>query len=110
MRVTRGLLLVLGIPAFFILTALSTLADTSPSPASTASVATTLPGDPEKGQTLFAQNCATCHGASLEGGIRPALNPSEKLPGVTNPLDPAHLIGILTNGPRDHGRVMPGHG
>jgi len=90
MRVTRGLLLVLGIPAFFILTALSTLADTSPSPASTASGATTLP--------------------SLEGGIGPALNPIEKLPGVTNPLDPTYLIGIITNGRTDNGRVMPAKG
>jgi disulfide bond formation protein DsbB len=102
--------LVLGIPAFFILTALSTLADTSPSPASTASGATTLPGDPAKGQTLFSQNCATCHGASLEGGIGPALNPIEKLPGVANPLDPAYLIGIITNGKTENGRIMPPKG
>jgi disulfide bond formation protein DsbB len=102
--------LVLGIPAFFILTALSTLADTSPSPASTASGATTLPGDPAKGQTLFSQNCATCHGASLEGGIGPALNPIEQLPGVANPLDPAYLIGIITNGKTENGRIMPPKG
>src|SRR2546428_173965 len=76
----------------------------------TAIRATTLPGDPEKGQTLFAQNCATCHGASLEGGIGPALNPIEKLPGVTNPLDPTYLIGIITNGRTDNGRVMPAKG
>src|SRR5439155_4350933 len=98
MRVTRGLLLVLGIPAFFILTALSTLADTSPSPASTASGATTLPGDPEKGQTLFAQNCATCHGASLEGGIGTALIPIVTLSGVINRLYQTHSIGIITTG------------
>jgi len=114
MRVTRGLLLVVGIPAFFLLTALSTLADSSPSPASNgspaASGATTLPGDPEKGQTLFAQNCTTCHGASLEGGIGPALNPIEKLPSVSNPLDPAFLITIITNGRSENGRVMPPKG
>jgi len=102
MRVTRGLLLVLAIPAFLVLTAMSTLADTSPSPApsgsSAASGAPALPGDPSKGATLYAQNCATCHGASLEGGIGPALNPIEKLPGVSNPLDPGFLIGIITNG------------
>src|SRR5947199_4307448 len=98
MRVTRGLLLMLGIPAFFLLTALSTLADTTPSPASTASGATTLPGDPEKGQTLFSQNCATCHGAALEGGIGPALNPIEKLPNISDPLSAAFLIDIITNG------------
>ncbi len=102
MRVTRGLLLVLAIPAFLVLTAISTLADTSPSPApsgsSAVSGAPALPGDPSKGATLYAQNCATCHGASLEGGIGPALNPIEKLPGVSNPLDPGFLIGIITNG------------
>jgi len=100
MRVTRGLLLALGIPAFFILTGISTLADTSPSPSggSTASGATTLPGDPTKGATLYAQNCATCHGASLEGGIGAVLNPIEKLPGVSNPLDPNFLIEIIANG------------
>src|SRR3989454_9312022 len=98
MRVTRGLLLVLGIPAFFILTALSTLADTSPSPASSATGATTLAGDPEKGQTLLAQKCATCHRASLQGGIGPALNPIQNLPRLTHPLDATYLTGIITNG------------
>src|SRR5438067_4627689 len=110
MRVSRGLLLAVGIPAFFILTALSTLADTSPSPGSTASGATTLPGDPQKGATLYAQNCATCHGASLEGGIGAVLNPIEKLPGVANPLDPAFLIGVITNGKTDAGKTMPPQG
>src|SRR5438132_11379748 len=100
MRVTRGLLLALGIPAFFILTGISTLADTSPSPSggSTASGSTALPGDPTKGATLYAQNCATCHGAALEGGIGPALNPIEKLPGVSDPLGAAFLIDVITNG------------
>src|SRR5579864_357289 len=100
MRVTRGLLLAVGIPAFFILTALSTLADASPSPSpgEAASGATTLPGDPQKGATLYAQNCATCHGASLEGGIGAVLNPIDKLPGVPNSLDPNFLISIITNG------------
>jgi mono/diheme cytochrome c family protein len=101
MRRSRGLLLAVGIPAFFILTAISTLADTSPSPlpgSSPASGAAALPGDPQKGATLYAQNCATCHGAGLEGGIGAVLNPIEKLPGVSNPLDPAFLIDIITNG------------
>ncbi|HSS62687.1 MAG TPA: cytochrome c [Candidatus Limnocylindrales bacterium] len=90
----------MGIPAFFVLTALSTLADTSPSPpaSGTASGAAALPGDPQKGATLYAQNCATCHGASLEGGIGAVLNPIEKLPGVANPLDPNFLIDVITNG------------
>src|SRR5207244_12754082 len=102
MRVSRGLLLAVGIPAFFILTALSTLADTCPSPGSTASGATTLPGDPRKGATLYAQNCATCYGASLEGGIVAVLNPMEMLPGVSNALDPTFVIGVIPNGRWDN--------
>ena len=90
----------LGVPAFFILTAMSTLAGSSPSPSPSqaASGATTLPGDPQKGATLYAQNCATCHGASLEGGIGAVLNPIDRLPGVPNTLDPNFLIDIITNG------------
>jgi mono/diheme cytochrome c family protein len=101
MRLSRGLLLAVGIPAFLILTAISTLADTSPTPppgSSTASGATALPGDPTRGATLYAQNCATCHGAGLEGGIGAVLNPIEKLPNVSNALDSNFLIDIISNG------------
>ena len=101
MRVTRGVLVAFGIAGFVVLTAMSTLADTSPTPAGTGSAATgstALPGDPTKGEALYAQNCATCHGGALEGGIGPALNPIEKLPGVANTLDPTFLIDIITNG------------
>jgi mono/diheme cytochrome c family protein len=101
MRVTRGLVLALGIPAFIAFGAMTTLADSSPSPSGNGSAATgstALPGDPAKGQALYGTNCATCHGASLEGGIGPALNPIEKLPGVNDPLSPAFLIQIITNG------------
>src|SRR5260370_51177 len=48
--------------------------------------------------TLDGANCATCHGANLEGGIGAVLNPIDKLPGVTNSLDPTFLIQIITNG------------
>ncbi len=102
MRVNRWFVVAAAVPAFVVLTAISTLADTSPSPSasggSAASGATTLPGDPTKGATLYAQNCTTCHGSSLEGGIGATLNPIEKLPGVKDPLDPAFLINIITNG------------
>ena len=94
MRLKWGILLLAGVPAILILTALSTLADTSPTPSPTLS----LPGDPTKGATLYAQNCTTCHGAGLEGGIGATLNPIDKLPGVTDPLDPTFLIDIITNG------------
>jgi mono/diheme cytochrome c family protein len=101
MRLNRGLLLALGVPAFVALTAITTLADTSPSPgggSTAASGSTALPGDPNRGQTIYAQNCATCHGAGLEGGIGATLNPIDKLPGVVDPLDPNFLIAIITNG------------
>jgi mono/diheme cytochrome c family protein len=88
-------LVALAVPALVGLTAISTLADSTPTPSASAAA---LPGDPTKGAGLFGANCASCHGASLTGGIGPALNPIEKLPGVTNPLDPAFLIGIITNG------------
>ncbi len=32
-----------------------------------------------KGKTLYAKNCAACHGAGGEGGIGPALNSKETL-------------------------------
>jgi mono/diheme cytochrome c family protein len=102
MRVTRGVVLALVIPAFFVLTALTTMAQSSPSPSasggSSASGAGALPGDPTKGATLYAQNCATCHGAGLEGGIGATLNPIDKLPGVKDALDPKFLIDVITNG------------
>ena len=90
-----------GIPALFLLTAVSTLADSSPTPAASTGSRTgagALPGDPTKGATIYGQNCATCHGASLEGGIGATLNPIDKLPGVPNSLDPTFLISIITNG------------
>jgi mono/diheme cytochrome c family protein len=97
-RLQRGFklsaLVALAVPAVVVLTAISTLADSSPTP--TGSPA--LPGDPAHGATLYAQNCATCHGASLEGGIGATLNPIDKLPGVPNSLDPTFLIQIITNG------------
>ena len=99
MRLHKGLtvpaLVALAVPALLALTAISTLADSSPSPSASAAA---LPGDPTKGAALFGANCASCHGASLTGGIGPALNPIEKLPNVANALDPAFLIDIITNG------------
>jgi mono/diheme cytochrome c family protein len=101
MRLPKGLklsaLLALAVPALIALTAITTLADSSPSPSPSGSPAA-LPGDPARGATLFGQNCATCHGANLEGGIGAVLNPIDKLGGVANPLDPSILIGIIANG------------
>ena len=109
MRLHKGLkvwgLVALAVPALVGLTAISTLADSTPTPTASA---VALPGDPTKGATLFAQSgCTSCHGASLGGGIGPALNPIYKLPGVSNPLDPTFIIGIITNG-RVHQLGDPG--
>jgi mono/diheme cytochrome c family protein len=96
MRLVKGFkvsaLVALAIPAMLALTAITTLADASPSPT------VALPGDPTHGAALYGANCATCHGANLEGGIGAVLNPIDKLPGVTNSLDPAFLIQIITAG------------
>ena len=101
MRLTKGLAVGFAVPAFIVLGAMATLAD-SPSPgpsgSNTASGGTTLPGDPNKGATLYAQNCTVCHGAGLEGGIGAVLNPIDKLPGVPDVLDPNFLIAVITNG------------
>lgn len=94
----------------------------SPSPSTSASGAassassagTGLKGDPAKGATLFGQNCATCHGSNLEGGVGPKLNPIEQLPGVSNPKDPAYLETTITNGRAGQGQfsgtAMPSFG
>jgi cytochrome c5 len=98
MRVRRGYklsaLVALAVPALLALTAITTMADASPSPSGSP----VLPGDPAKGATLYAANCTTCHGTSLEGGIGAVLNPIDKLPGVPSSLDPTFLITIITNG------------
>ncbi len=112
-RLPQGLklsaLVALAVPVLVALTAITTFADSSPTPTPSGSpAASALPGDPIKGASLFGQNCATCHGASLGGGIGPALNPIVKLPGgVSNPLDPTYLINIITNG-RKHQAGDPG--
>ncbi len=101
MRLPKGLklsaLVALAVPVLVAFTAITTLADSSPSPSPSGS-ASALPGDPVKGAALYATNCQTCHGASLEGGIGAKLSPIDTLTGVANPLDPAFLISIITNG------------
>ena len=87
-------LLAVAVPALVGLTAMSTMAASSPSPAG----GQPLPGDPVKGAALYGANCATCHGSALGGGIGPSLNPIEKLPKISDPLDPTFLIDIITNG------------
>ena len=110
MRLPKGLqmsiLVALAVPALIGLTAITTLADSSPSPSGSPTQAP-LPGDPNRGAILYGQNCASCHGSSLEGSIGPALNPIYHLPGVADPLDATWLIDIITNG-RTHQAGDPG--
>jgi cytochrome c5 len=94
-RFKLSALLLVAVPALVALTTITTLADSSPSPSGSP---IPLPGDPVKGSTLYSANCTSCHGASLTGGIGPALNPIEKLPGVPSSLDATFLIDIITNG------------
>jgi mono/diheme cytochrome c family protein len=98
MRLRRGFklsaLVALAVPALLALTAIGTLADSSPSPAASPA----LPGDPTHGLAVYNTNCTVCHGANLEGGIGAVLNPIDKLPGVPNSLDPNFLILIITKG------------
>ena len=97
-------LVAIAVPALVLLTAISTLADSSPSPSGGAA----LPGDPTNGQSVYSANCTSCHGGSLEGGIGPQLNPIAHLPGVANPLDPTYLIDTITNGRKPaSGAEMP---
>ncbi len=44
----------------------------APKPSATIAVAT-VTGDATRGKTLYAQNCAACHGASGQGGVGPSL-------------------------------------
>jgi mono/diheme cytochrome c family protein len=99
-------LLAVAVPALVALTAITTLADSTPSPSGSPAA---LPGDPAKGATLYGANCATCHGSSMGGNIGPALNPIFLLPNVpkAQALDPAFLIGTITNG-RKHQSGDPG--
>ena len=101
MRLSRAMrqygFVALAIPGILLLTAVSTLADASPSPSASGSSA--LPGDAAKGAAVYsAAGCTACHGASLEGGVGAVLNPIDKMPGVPNSLDPTYLISIITNG------------
>ena len=68
-------------------------------------------GDATKGQTLYQSNCTSCHGANLEGGIGPKLNPIEKIEGApSNPLDEGYLVSTITNGKQGSIGNMPPKG
>jgi len=102
--------LAFAVPALVVGFGLSALAAASPQPSAQAGAAQSpgtapntqgaaaLPGDPTKGQTLYNQTCTSCHGAALEGGIGPPLNPIKNLGNTKNPLDPTYLEDVITNG------------
>lgn len=127
----RKLLVALGAISLGLLVAAGTVsvlaASPDPSPsgsatpvptasAGTAGAAAGLPGDPQKGQQIYNQNCTACHGASMEGGVGPKLNPLAKIPGVpaytkiTDPQVATYLIDTITNGKNDNGQQMPAKG
>ena len=90
--------LVPAILAGWTLTAVSA-EQASPSPSGSAG-SSALPGDPNAGAQVFSGKggCTSCHGANLEGGIGAKLNPIQKFPGVTNPLDPNYLRTTIRDG------------
>lgn len=107
-RVSMAGVLGLLVPSAVVALSLNAMAQ-SPSPS--ASGSPSLPGDPTKGEQVYAKStCSQCHGASLEGGIGPRLNPTEKLPGVQDPLDPEYLIATITNGRENGSKKMPPKG
>lgn len=130
MTLLRKLLLGLGAASLGLLllagtmSALAASPAASPTPVPTGSAgaaggeggAAGLPGDPNKGQQAYNQTCTACHGASLEGGVGPKLNPLAKIPGVpeyskiTDPQVAQYLVDTIKNGKQDGGQVMPAKG
>ena len=110
----RKLTLGLGVGVFACLLGAGTLGATAASPSPSESAAApkasgapgaALPGDPSKGQQAYsAAGCTACHGASLEGGVGPRLNPLQKITGtpdykkIDEPQVADYLIATITNG------------
>lgn len=115
-----GPLCVLALGAFLAIGTMSALAASpDPAPSASASGGGALPGDPAKGQQLYNQSgCTACHGASLEGGVGPKLNPLTKVSGspdfkkLDDPGVAAYLIDTIANGkaPSDGFAQMPARG
>jgi mono/diheme cytochrome c family protein len=115
--VLRRLTFGFGIGVFACLLVAGTVTATAESPSPGAG--TQLPGDATKGQAAYnSANCAQCHGASLEGGVGPRLNPLQKITGtpdfkkVDEPQIADYLIATITNGkaPSDGFGQMPAKG
>ena len=105
----RKLTLGCGVGVFGCLLALGTISATAASPSPSASAA----------ESAFnSANCAQCHGASLEGGVGPRLNPLQKITGtpdfkkVDEPAVAEYLITTIASGkaPSDGFGQMPPKG
>ncbi len=57
-----------------------------------------------QGEVVFSQNCASCHGPNLEGGIGPNLVDEEWIHGSS----PEEVIATITNGVLDKGMLAWG--
>jgi mono/diheme cytochrome c family protein len=101
--------LALLVPLLVVGFGLTALAQSSPSPGVSPGASpgasqqagqggSNLPGDPTKGMQIYNQNCTTCHGAALEGGIGPPLNPIKNLGNTKDPLAPDYLVKTITDG------------
>ncbi|MEW6567855.1 MAG: c-type cytochrome [Chloroflexota bacterium] len=62
-----------------------------------------MPGDLGRGATIYAANCAVCHGVEGEGGIGPRLNPNDFIAAQTD----AELLAFIRAG--RPGTVMAGY-
>jgi mono/diheme cytochrome c family protein len=106
-RVRRSLPIALAalIPAILAGWTLTAVFAESPSPGASPTAAASpgaspaAAGDPQQGQQLYSSaGCTSCHGANLEGGIGPKLNPIEHLPDTNNPLTQAYIVETITHG------------
>ncbi|MDQ6772293.1 MAG: cytochrome c [Candidatus Dormibacteraeota bacterium] len=90
---------VLAIPTLLLgWTVTAVFAAASPAPVAGAAPGAAT-GDATKGMTTFGSaGCTACHGANLEGGIGPKLNPIQGLGNTPNALDPAYLTKVITEG------------
>jgi len=75
----------------------------TPSPASASPAAPSGPHDPAAGEALYAQNCASCHGArgAADGPVGAALNPKPARHddgAYMNTLSNEHLFKVIKLG------------
>ncbi|OFW77541.1 MAG: hypothetical protein A2201_00695 [Alicyclobacillus sp. RIFOXYA1_FULL_53_8] len=64
-------------------------------PASSSSGATSASGDVQKGQVIFAQQCAVCHGTNGVGGTAPAITGSQSILPSSNMTQLSALVSFV---------------